>query len=308
MSFMAALYDGKLGYTAMQDRQILASLSQAGVLRSNDCKVTSGSGLASNIAAGIAAVPNTFQATYGGLYLCQNTATVAATHAVGDPTNPRIDQVCVKVYDSDTGGDVSDITQAIVIPGTPTEGATINNRLGATPALPPNSLRLADVLVPPSAGASTFFTYRDRRAWMQGAKSLRESSISYETTSETTTELGFSAFRTRLEIGAGKLGFVQFSGVLALSGAESFINAKIFLVIGENVVEEPNLTNSFALPASSVIPFSLSAFFVGSGESLLFRPFWKIDTSIGTPKMKFEAGGRLAIMEFVTGNALNGTS
>src|ERR1700752_629217 len=126
--FHAAMYDGRLGYVAQDDRQLLAALtSGSGVFGSGDLAVTPGSGMNSNVAAGRGALPNTFIATQGGSYLVRNDASVAVLHGSNSSGSNRTDTVGVRVYDSETGGDSSDTTTAIVVSGTPGIATPPNN-------------------------------------------------------------------------------------------------------------------------------------------------------------------------------------
>lgn len=78
----------------------------------------------------------------------QGAATLAASHA----TLPRIDQLWLTIGDTTDLGSSSDVAAWTVVTGTPTAGATLDNRLGAG-ARPVSGIRLADILVP--AGSST---------------------------------------------------------------------------------------------------------------------------------------------------------
>lgn len=99
-----------------------------------------------------------------GLYAVVNDAAIpnAVTCAAADATNPRLDQVVLKVTDSQDLGDASDLATLEVLTGTPTGGATLENRTGAA-ALTSNRLRIADVLVPATAVNLTAANVRDRR-------------------------------------------------------------------------------------------------------------------------------------------------
>lgn len=99
-----------------------------------------------------------------GLYTVVNDAAIAnaVTCAAADATNPRLDQVVLKVTDSQDLGDASDVATLEVLTGTPTGGATLDNRSGAA-ALTNNRLRIADVLVPATATNLTAANVRDRR-------------------------------------------------------------------------------------------------------------------------------------------------
>ena len=161
MTFLAPAWSERLGYSAMNDRQLIASLLQPGVMESGAMKCSAGSGFQSTIAAGRAAIEGTFQ-TAQGLYVVQNAGIASVTHPTPSPTLPRIDQIGAKVYDSVDGGDVSDKCEPLVLEGTPTSGATLVNKLGIA-TVPTNFLRFAYVLVPAAAGSAASFSYEDAR-------------------------------------------------------------------------------------------------------------------------------------------------
>jgi hypothetical protein len=86
------------------------------------------------------------------------------TFVAADGTNPRIDRVVVQVQDSILDG--SGVYRAIfrVVAGTPWPGATLANGNGA-PAVPANSLQLANVLVPAGATTVTTANIQDTRVF-----------------------------------------------------------------------------------------------------------------------------------------------
>lgn len=165
MAWHGVLYDGQLKPTAQDDRNFVeAALASVGVIDVGDLLVGSGTGMNSSVAAGRGIVRNSFASVQGGLYLIRNDAAASYQHNTADPTNPRIDQIIAKVYDSETGGDSSDAANAVLIPGVATPGATLDNLSGAASLTSYNNyFRLADVLIPNGAASSASFTYRDRR-------------------------------------------------------------------------------------------------------------------------------------------------
>ena len=137
---------------------------QPGIIDATALKVTPGAGLQTVYASGRAYVTDDGGVHTSGLLVPANVAAGASlTHAANASGNPRLDQVVLTLSGIDTG------TVAIV-QGTPTVGATLDNRNGAT-ALPSRSVRLADVLVPNGfAGPFVAGTHvRDRRPWARGA-------------------------------------------------------------------------------------------------------------------------------------------
>jgi hypothetical protein len=83
--------------------------------------------------------------------------------AAADATNPRIDQVFLCVEDSQETGS-NNLATVRVVTGTPTPGATLDNRsgIGATPT-GMSSFLLADILVAAAAGSIVNANIRDRR-------------------------------------------------------------------------------------------------------------------------------------------------
>jgi len=100
-----------------------------------------------------------------GLYRVDyNSATIINLDiAAADPTNPRIDQVFLAVEDAQAAGANNQATIRVVT-GTPTGGATLENRtgVGANPA-GMGSILLADILVPAAAATVVTANIRDRR-------------------------------------------------------------------------------------------------------------------------------------------------
>lgn len=122
------------------------TITGMGTTKATDLECTTGSsGLNVSVALGNAWVQGDGRTTQG-LYFCHvptaNTVTLEAAHA----TNPRIDQIVLKVEDADVSG-ANTQWSLTYVKGTATGGATLTNLTGAA-ALPSNCLLLAYVLVP----------------------------------------------------------------------------------------------------------------------------------------------------------------
>jgi hypothetical protein len=101
-----------------------------------------------------------YTAPTANTFLAQiNTGTIFTT---GDATNPRIDQVFLRILDQQHDGGGSNLLQIQVVDGTPTGGATLDNRTGVG-AVPANSILLADVLQPALSATIVTANIRDRR-------------------------------------------------------------------------------------------------------------------------------------------------
>ena len=157
-------------YTAKQWRAAMANLGviQPGIWGFGDMVVSAGAGMTVNVAAGSAWVLN-----YGtgnvGWYHVTNDAPVNVAVTAANGTNPRIDQLCLRIPDSVDGGATPPSRgEFFVQAGTATTGATLANRTG-TAAPANNALRLADILVPAASGSISGANIRDRRPWARGA-------------------------------------------------------------------------------------------------------------------------------------------
>lgn len=110
------------------------------------------SGLSFTVADGAAVVP---AASGDGSYLAVSNASQTLTCAAADPSNPRIDLVCIQVVDN---GNNTSYAELVIVEGTP--AAT-----PAVPATPSGALALYQVAV--AAGATTLSSgnLTDVRTW-----------------------------------------------------------------------------------------------------------------------------------------------
>jgi hypothetical protein len=150
---------------------------QPGVIGAGDFKVTAGSGLTVDSAAGRAVVlPTAGAVVFPGLYYAvddatENSATFERTGGgTGIPanasTNPRLDAVVVHVFDHSLDGSGRRAWVREYVPGVAASGAALG---GTLPTLPSNSLLIAEVLVPGSNPTTIpSANIRDRRPWAKG--------------------------------------------------------------------------------------------------------------------------------------------
>jgi len=147
--------DGEIGADklALPYRDIMGE----GVVGSGDLAVTqhaAGANMSVDVAAGAAWVKGDDDANAQPTYRVRNDATVTVAVPTADATNPRVDLIVARVYDSAFEG--TSLTWDIeVVEGTPTAGATLANGNGKA-ATPNTAHVLAWVLVP--AGASSIVT------------------------------------------------------------------------------------------------------------------------------------------------------
>lgn len=159
-------------YTFARLRRVFeAAAIQEGVYGAGDLKVTqraAGADKSVDVAAGRAWVRGDDTARQGS-YHCENDGVVNLAIADNTSGNPRIDQVILHVYDSSVIGGGTNAAVLEVLQGTPTAGATVDNRLGAA-ALPATAIRLADIPVASGFASITSAIIQDRRPWALGLR------------------------------------------------------------------------------------------------------------------------------------------
>jgi hypothetical protein len=144
-------------HPAENDRLTTQALwATTGIIKSDSLLVTQNTpaGLSVVVASGWAAIVGTVQSNMG-TYVAYNDASVVLSLNTANPTNPRVDLVCVTVNDAYYTGALDNVTIQ-VIAGTPA-GSPV------APALPANSISLATVAVGAGATAITNANITDTR-------------------------------------------------------------------------------------------------------------------------------------------------
>jgi hypothetical protein len=144
-------------HPAENDRLTTQALwATTGIIKSDSLAVTQNSpaGLTILVSSGWAAIVGTTQANMG-TYVGYNDASVVLSITTADPTNPRIDRVCLTVNDAYYTGALNNAVLQVVA-GTPA-GSPV------APALPANSISLATVAVGAGATAITNANITDTR-------------------------------------------------------------------------------------------------------------------------------------------------
>jgi hypothetical protein len=151
-------------YSARSDRQLVESftLGREGVVSTDtDFTYTLPGSLGFTVSTGSAFIKGDTLSTQG-MYHARTTANETVTLTTANGSNPRLDQIVLRVYDSTEAGGVNDYAVVEVVTGTATVGATLDNRTGAA-SLPASSLLLYDVLVGAGVGSLTASAVRDKR-------------------------------------------------------------------------------------------------------------------------------------------------
>lgn len=144
-------------HPAENDRLTTQALwATSGIISSSSLAVSQSSpvGMTVSVASGWAAIIGTTQANMGA-YVAYNDAATTLTVSPSDPTNPRIDLVCVTIQDAYYSGAFNDVIFQVVA-GTPA-GSPV------APALPANSLSLATISVAAAASSITNANITDTR-------------------------------------------------------------------------------------------------------------------------------------------------
>jgi hypothetical protein len=144
-------------HPAENDRLTTQALwATTGIIKSDSLAVTQNSpaGMSVRVASGWAAIVGTTQ-TNMGTYVGYNDDTVVLGVTTADPTNPRIDRVCMTVNDAYYTGSLNNVVLQVVA-GTPA-GSPV------APSTPANSISLATVAVAAGATALTTANITDTR-------------------------------------------------------------------------------------------------------------------------------------------------
>ena len=166
-------------HPAENDRLTMqAIVSSTGTIGSSSLAVTQNGtpNMSVNIASGWAGIVGTYQSNMG-TYIVFNDATVNATIATANPTNPRIDLVCLTVSDAFYTGSTNTVAVNVV-----TGTAAVSP---AVPATPTNSIVLAQIAVAAATTSIVTANITDRR--IAASSNLSSSSyISFNTQTGTT--------------------------------------------------------------------------------------------------------------------------
>jgi 4-hydroxy-3-methylbut-2-en-1-yl diphosphate synthase IspG/GcpE len=161
-----------------------------------------------SVAAGWAAILGNYQ-TNQGTYMVYNDGATNATIATADPTNPRIDLVCITVNDAQYSGNLNSVVINVVT-GTPAGSPTV-------PSTPTNSIALAQVAVAAGTTTITSGNITDRRVRAQ----IIEPTISSSSTSTVPLRIALNSGQT-----ANALQIVNAAGTV-LNGFDSSGNLLI---------------------------------------------------------------------------------
>jgi hypothetical protein len=176
-----------------------------GVVNSGDYTITQNGtpNMTVNVSSGWAAIVGTTQSNMG-VYMAYNDATANLTVTTANPSNPRIDLVCVTISDAYYVGTVNTVAFS-VIAGTPAASPSV-------PATPANSIALGQIAV--GTGVTSILTANITNTATQATASIGLSSTGSYTVANLT------ATNNITQTGTNSIGSLPDTIMNLLMGAE----------------------------------------------------------------------------------------
>lgn len=262
---------------------------QAGVLRAGDLAVTVSSGLTLSVAAGAGMVPD--GQTRPTLYHAEAPTTTSLT-CDAPSANPRLDQVCLDVYDPALGDTGSPRAELRIVKGIADSSATLDNRTGAA-TLRARSIRLADALV----ATNGTVTLRSRRPWAQGANYTIQTYKSNLTKSTAAREAMWPDYAVRVESSGNRFEITLNVSVKGPAGL--WIIPEIIVDSTEWARTTPIMpVSDYHVPVTVFAPRTMTA-----GSHLVYAA-WELSAAQQATALGFDYPS-LKIREIVPDNAQN---
>jgi hypothetical protein len=185
-------------------RQLLADSGgvQEGVVGAGDFLVTqraAGANMSVDVAPGLGWIRIDTGSRNGLAHVASDAVenrAVAASHV----SLPRLDQVVARYNDTSIPTGSGNVPTLEVLAGTPTSGATLDNRSGHA-ALPNDCMLVRDILVPSGSTSVINANMRDRRPWARGAFAvLTRTAGTVSTASTSPTVIDATTLQARFEL------------------------------------------------------------------------------------------------------------
>lgn len=279
---------------------------QEGVVGAGDLKVSqrgAGANMSVDVAAGFAWV-QIDTGTNNGLAHVSSDAVANVVVTASNATNPRIDQIIVRYNDTSIPTGSGNTPTPEVLTGTPTGGATLDNRTGAA-ALPNDCLRIADILVPATSTTVTTANIRDRRPFARGAYwDVTRTAGSYTTTSTTFVAIDATNLAPRIECSGVPLLVRLQSAYTANSSAGDTVTFELELdAVAQNRVREVASPATAALRMATAHEFRVTP----AAGSHIVAVYWKVSGGTGTLQAGTTTGYTLtmSVEEIVRPNTSN---
>jgi hypothetical protein len=266
---------------------------QQGVSGAGDYAVTqrgAGANMSVDVAAGDAWINGTTNSRQGLYHVFNNGTVNVAPIAAANGTKPRVDQIILVANDSSVIG-TTDIAELVVVEGTATTGAQINNTTGAnyragaktdveirastSPHGGPNFIRLADVLVPAAATKVENTNIIDRRPWANGVVAYAKDESGTKTGTSTAVEI--PNCKLRLECTGAPLHVIIKANAAIKSPYEGQFHANLW-VDGTNTLNVAQ-TSSYRSTGDASANLNGNGIYVPSAGTHIFVPKIHIEDS-----------------------------
>lgn len=228
------------------------------------------------------------------------TLDITAAHS----TNPRVDMVVLQVRDNTHDALGQNDVRVMILTGTPTAGATIDNLNGQV-SLPANALRLADVHVPATDTTIANAQIRDRRKWAKGAfRVIERSSGNYNTTSASLAAVDATNLSPRIECSGVPMRIALLADVM-----HSAVNGRVLVEVFVDGAQVGLQRTSGGRAATYGTTGVLDTEYTPSAGSHVFQPRFAL-AEAGTATLVAAASSKLyyVLQEIVCPNADNGTN
>jgi hypothetical protein len=193
-----------------------------------------------------------------------------------------------------------------ILTGTATGGATLDNRTGA-PALPVNSIRLADVLVPAADTTISNAQIRDRRQWAKGAyffvrrNANAAAGNDYTTASTSAVEIDTTNLKPRIECSGRPLRVTlhaSFTGSATLT-----LNHYLFVDGADTSGTNDTTTQTLGVGSNELTAVTIEI--TPTTGSHLIAPAWQVSANTATMLARATMAARFTIEELPSVSASN---
>jgi hypothetical protein len=281
-------------HPAENDRLTTQALwATTGIIKSDSLAVTQNSpaGMSVLVSSGWAAIVGTTQSNMG-TYVGYNDATVVLSLTTANPTNPRIDRVCLTVNDAYYTGALNNAVLQVVA-GTPA-GSPV------APALPANSISLATVAVGAGVTSITTANITDTRTVTTTNVPQQISANQVFISPEERCTVSATAATGTIAFNISTQGVLYYTTNATANFTLNFTNVNTNLAVGDSVScvflntngATPYYASAFQIDGSAVTPKWVGGTAPSSGNASSIDSYsFTIIKTAATPTYTVLAGG-----------------
>jgi hypothetical protein len=281
-------------HPAENDRLTTQALwATTGIIKSDSLAVTQNSpaGMSVFVSSGWAAIVGTTQSNMG-TYVGYNDATVVLSLTTANPTNPRIDRVCLTVNDAYYTGALNNAVLQVVA-GTPA-GSPV------APALPANSISLATVAVGAGVTSITTANITDTRTITTTNVPQQISANQVFISPEERCTVSATAATGTIAFNISTQGVLYYTTNASANFTLNFTNVNTNLAVGDSVScvflntngATPYYASAFQIDGSAVTPKWVGGTAPSSGNASSIDSYsFTIIKTAATPTYTVLAGG-----------------